>query len=176
MQTPNSLLDLHLQDTTEGIDAASEALACMALATEAAIRAEIFEEAIANLIDLPLTFNNLEATQARLQGFATIMAEKLADRTPSAPSIALNATAHDASCDAALDYPVAAKAIPEKSHDRPPILCADDDCRTERDIGSTGGDYALYSALKMNWESQNPEATPTEHQIAIDRIARESGV
>lgn len=142
MQTPNSLLDLHLQDTTEGIDAATEALACIALTTEAATRADILEDAIANLIDLPLNFNNLESTQARLQGFATIMAEKLADRTPSAPSFVLNATAHDASCDAALDYPVAAKAIPEKPHDRPPILCADDDCRTERDIGLTKANEA----------------------------------
>jgi hypothetical protein len=41
---------------------------------------------------------------------------------------------------------------------------------------SEKGNYELYEAKKKAWESQNLEATFTEHEIAIKRIARESGV
>lgn len=33
-----------------------------------------------------------------------------------------------------------------------------------------------YSDRKIQWETQHPEATPEQHQAAMRRISRESGI
>lgn len=76
MKTPNSLFDLHLQHT-EGMNAATKALASIALTKEAVKRTDILADAMGDLIDFPLCFNNLDSTRARLCGFSKILAEKL---------------------------------------------------------------------------------------------------
>jgi hypothetical protein len=36
--------------------------------------------------------------------------------------------------------------------------------------------YAAYEHRKSEWAAQNPDASPAEHQTAMQRIARECGV
>ena len=41
---------------------------------------------------------------------------------------------------------------------------------------SSFGGYGIYNFLKLQWEAKNPDATYEKHQIAMRRIAHESGV
>ncbi|MBK3446016.1 hypothetical protein [Pseudomonas lactis] len=74
-----------LRDTPygEGHRVAQQALTVMAVTAEPGRRAALLAEAMADLIDMGLSWNNLHVTQERLLGFAGVLADQLrADSEP----------------------------------------------------------------------------------------------
>ena len=72
----------------EGHRAALEALAVLTITPEPSDRGALLTEALADLIEVGLSWNNLHATQERLRGFAGVLAQHLPADTEPQPSLA----------------------------------------------------------------------------------------
>lgn len=72
----------------EGHRVAQETLAVLAMTAAQGDRQALLAEALADLIDVGLSWNNLHATQERLRGFAGVLAQHLPADTESQPSLA----------------------------------------------------------------------------------------
>ncbi len=66
--------ELPTDPRTEGHEAAVLVLARMALCPDTTEQAELLHEAMLDLIDVPLGWNDLEPTRERLAGFAQVIA------------------------------------------------------------------------------------------------------
>lgn len=72
----------------EGHRAAQETLTVLATTAAPGDRQALLAEALADLIDVGLSWNNLHATQERLRGFAGVLAQHLPADTEPQPSLA----------------------------------------------------------------------------------------
>lgn len=70
--------ELPTDPRTEGHEAAVRVLARLTLCHDTTEQAELLHEAMLDLIDVPLGWNNLEPTCERLAGFAQVIAQTLA--------------------------------------------------------------------------------------------------
>ncbi len=118
---PHCVNAMNTLDFLEGHKAAVSVLDRLADVTSSQKQIDVLADAIGDLIDFPLNGQNVENTLFRLQGFATIVADKLADRVLSTQILDPDVTKHDASSKASMDYPVAEKAMSGKFHDQLPI-------------------------------------------------------
>lgn len=72
----------------EGHRAAQETLTVLATTAAPGDRQALLAEALADLIEVGLSWNNLHATQERLRGFAGVLAQHLPADTEPQPSLA----------------------------------------------------------------------------------------